>query len=43
MRAIPFGHVDVNRAGDKPPAKRRAKLERAKNELRDLYGRPRRD
>lgn len=33
----------INRAGDKLPAKRRAKLEQAKGALRDLYGRPRRD
>jgi hypothetical protein len=32
----------VNRAGDKLPAKRRAKLEQAKDELRDLFDRPRR-
>lgn len=31
----------INRAGDKLPERRRAKLEQAKDELRDLYGRPR--
>lgn len=31
----------INRAGDNLPARRRAKLEQAKDELRDLYGRPR--
>ncbi|HEY9111463.1 MAG TPA: DUF3175 domain-containing protein [Rhodanobacteraceae bacterium] len=30
----------INRAGDKLPAKRRAKLEQAKDELRDLFHRP---
>ncbi|WKE66899.1 DUF3175 domain-containing protein [Gallaecimonas kandeliae] len=32
----------INRAGSKLPAERRALLEQAKNELRLLYGRPRR-
>ncbi|MCO5106148.1 MAG: DUF3175 domain-containing protein [Burkholderiaceae bacterium] len=32
----------INRAGRKLPAERRACLERAKDELRALYGRPRR-
>ena len=32
----------VNRAGKKLTARERKKLERAKDELRDLYGRPRR-
>jgi hypothetical protein len=31
----------INRAGDKLPAQRRAKLEQAKDELRDLFHRPR--
>ena len=31
----------INRAGDKLPAKRRARLEQAKDELRDLFHRPR--
>jgi hypothetical protein len=31
----------INRAGDNLPARRRAKLEQAKDELRALYGRPR--
>lgn len=33
----------INRAGGNLPARRRAKLEQAKNALRDLYGRPRKD
>lgn len=33
----------INRAGSKLSARRRRKLEQAKDELRDLYGRPRRD
>lgn len=33
----------INRAGDKLPKRQRARLEQAKDELRDLYGRPRRD
>ncbi|MGH8118324.1 MAG: DUF3175 domain-containing protein [Rhodanobacteraceae bacterium] len=33
----------INRAGSKLPTKRRARLEQAKDELRNLYGRPRRD
>ncbi|MGH8111542.1 MAG: DUF3175 domain-containing protein [Rhodanobacteraceae bacterium] len=32
----------INRAGSQLPARRRARLEQAKDELRDLYGRPRR-
>jgi len=32
----------VNRAGKQLPARQRARLERAKDELRELYGRPRR-
>jgi hypothetical protein len=32
----------INRAGKTLPAARRAKLEQAKDELRALYGRPRR-
>ncbi|GAA5442031.1 hypothetical protein Misp06_00192 [Microbulbifer sp. NBRC 101763] len=32
----------INRAGHRLPAKRRRILEAAKDELRDLYGRPRR-
>jgi hypothetical protein len=32
----------INRAGRTLPARQRARLERAKDELRDLYGRPRR-
>ncbi|MDD5304370.1 MAG: DUF3175 domain-containing protein [Elusimicrobia bacterium] len=32
----------ANRAGAKLPEARRARLERAKDELRDLFGRPRR-
>ena len=32
----------VNRAGKQLPAAQRARLEAAKDELRDLYGRPRR-
>ncbi len=31
----------INRAGRQLPAKQRAQLEAAKDELRDLYGRPR--
>jgi len=31
----------INRAGKQLPASKRRKLEKAKNELRDLYGRPR--
>lgn len=31
----------INRAGSQLSARRRRKLERAKDELRDLYGRPR--
>ena len=31
----------INRAGKNLPAKRKAELEKAKDELRDLYGRPR--
>jgi hypothetical protein len=31
----------INRAGGRLPARRRATLERAKDELRDLYGRQR--
>jgi hypothetical protein len=30
----------INRAGKQLPASVRARLEKAKNELRDLYGRP---
>ena len=30
----------INRAGENLPARRRARLEAAKNELRALYGRP---
>jgi hypothetical protein len=33
----------INRGGSQLSARRRSKLEQAKNELRDLYGRPRRD
>lgn len=33
----------INRAGSNLPKRRRAMLEAAKNELRDLYGRPRKD
>ncbi|WHZ19641.1 MAG: hypothetical protein OJF55_001790 [Rhodanobacteraceae bacterium] len=33
----------LNRAGSQLSSRRRAKLERAKDELRDLYGRPRRN
>ncbi len=33
----------INRAGTHLPARQRAKLERAKDELRDLYHRPRRN
>jgi hypothetical protein len=32
----------INRAGRRLPPQRRSVLEKAKNELRDLYGRPRR-
>ena len=32
----------INRAGKQLPANRRKTLEKAKDELRDLYGRPRR-
>jgi hypothetical protein len=32
----------VNRAGEQLPARQRARLEEAKDELRELYGRPRR-
>ena len=32
----------INRAGRNLPKTRLAKLERAKNELRELYGKPRR-
>jgi hypothetical protein len=31
----------INRAGDQLPAEQRARLEAAKGELRDLFGRPR--
>jgi hypothetical protein len=31
----------INRAGWKLPAKQRARLEKAKTELRELYGKPR--
>ena len=31
----------INRAGKQLPARRRARLEAAKDELRDLFGRPR--
>lgn len=33
----------INRGGSNLPAKRRATLEAAKNELRDLYGKPRKE
>lgn len=33
----------INRAGDNLSARRRAKLEQAKDELRELYDRPRKD
>lgn len=33
----------INRAGTRLPARRRAMLEQAKDELRDLYRRPRRN
>ncbi|AJC45301.1 DUF3175 domain-containing protein [Xanthomonas sacchari] len=33
----------INRAGDHLPAKRRQILEQAKDELRSLYGKPRKD
>ena len=32
----------INRAGDRLPRKQRSRLEAAKDELRDLFGRPRR-
>lgn len=32
----------INRAGSKLPASQRKRLEKAKDELRDLYGKPRR-
>ena len=33
----------LNRAGDKLPKAQRQRLEEAKNELRELYGKPRQD
>ena len=33
----------INRAGKQLPARQRATLERAKDELRELYGKPRHD
>src|SRR5512138_3093924 len=33
----------INRAGSKLPERQRQRLEQAKDELRDLYGRPRHD
>ena len=33
----------INRAGDQLPSQQRARLEAAKDELRELFGRPRRD
>jgi len=33
----------VNRAGDKLPKTQRTRLEKAKDELRELYGKPRQD
>ena len=33
----------LNRAGDKLPKAQRQRLEKAKNELRELYGKPRQD
>ena len=33
----------VNRAGDKLPKTQRKRLEKAKDELRELYGKPRQD